>query len=383
MMSRICLVLSILLMMLGGVGCSGLIATATPTARAPEFVSTAVEQTLQAAHPSTIPEHPSGSTTHAPATPTPLPDRAQFTQAGPFIELGSATPLEFRTEVVPPQSTAAPATPGLKITSGQAGNPSATASPSPTASGTPGPSETPSRRATRTPTITPTPPIPGAGVQFVEPGPMSKLVSPLHLIANLRSQPSGTYRVELWVEPLQPGGEPRLLYREVQRIISNPVDWVYLDQDIPFELERVSEFGQLRLSVYDQYDRPASINSVDLLLLSMGPNMITPSNLRSEPIVIRQPTANQLIQGGTVIVSGLARPSEDFLLVELVAADGSLVGYRQVFVTPAADGSYVPWAVEVPYMVSAGTWVRLRVSESGTRIEGMEVLSSVEVYLSP
>ena len=50
-----------------------------------------------------------------------------------------------------------------------------------------------------------------------------------------------------------------------------------------------------------------------------------------------------------MIVSGEVKPSEDFLLVELVASDGSVVGYRQVYVTPAADGSYVPYAVEVPY----------------------------------
>jgi hypothetical protein len=212
---------------------------------------------------------------------------------------------------------------------------------------------------------------------------MSKVVSPLHVNANLRSVPSGTYRVELWVEPLNAGEDPRLIYREVERIISNPVDWVYLDEDIQFELSRVSEFGQLRLSVYDQYDRPVTINSVDLVLLSMGPSSITPSNIRNEPIVIREPSKNQLIQGGKVIVSGLVKPVEGVLLVELVAADGSIPGYGQVFVTPAPDGSYLDYAVEVPYSVTTGTWVRLRVSESGTRISGMEHLSSVEVYLSP
>jgi len=166
-------------------------------------------------------------------------------------------------------------------------------------------------------------------------------------------------------------------------LISNPVDWVYLDEDVQFELSRVSEFGQLRVSMYDTYDRPISINSVDLLLLAMGTSDITPSGGRTEPIVIREPTRNQLIQGGKVIVSGLAKPAEDFMLAELVAADGSVVGYRQVFVTPAPDGSYVPYAVEVPYQVDAPTWVRLRVSESGTRITGIEHLSSVEVLVSP
>jgi hypothetical protein len=212
---------------------------------------------------------------------------------------------------------------------------------------------------------------------------MSKVVSPLVLKANVRSVPSGTYHVELWIEPLHKGEEPRLLFREVRKLISNPVDWVYLDENVQFELSRVSELGQLRVSMYDTYGRPVTIGSVDLLLLSMGTSWITISNERSEPIVIREPTPNQLIQGGKVIVSGLAKPSEDFMLVELVAIDGTVVGYRQVFVTPAPDGSYVPYAVEVPYQVAAPTWVRLRISESGTRITGMEQLSSVEVLVSP
>ena len=156
-----------------------------------------------------------------------------------------------------------------------------------------------------------------------------------------------------------------------------------MEEEIEFELSRVSEFGQLRLSTYDTYGRPVSINSTDLLLLSMGVSAITPVSWKTEPIVIRQPTPNQLIQGGKVIVSGLVKPSEDFLLVELVAVDGAIVGYRQVFVTPAPDGSYVEYAVEVPYEVDAPTWVRLRVSESGTPITGMEHLSSGEVLVSP
>jgi hypothetical protein len=215
------------------------------------------------------------------------------------------------------------------------------------------------------------------------PGPMSRVASPLHLIANLRSVPSGSYHVELWIEPLQEGGDPRLLYREVQRIISNPVDWVYLDQEIQFELSRVAEYGQLRISTFDQYGRLVAINSVDLILLQMGTSIITPAADKTEPIVIREPTPNQLIQGGKVIVSGVVKPSQDFLLVELVTADGSIVGYRQVFVEPSADGSYVPYAVEVSYQVATGTWVRMRISESNVRISGMEHLTSVEIYLSP
>jgi hypothetical protein len=338
-------------------GCSRLQPSSTPTPLSMDALSTAVASTLQAGSQVATLAQPANQASGAALTPTP--------QADPYSIMASPTPLALRTDLEPAVS------------------PSVTASPLPSATFTLSPTSSPSRGATRTPSITPTPPIPSAGVQFAEPGPMSKVVSPLHLITNLHSAPSGTYRVELWIEPLRPEEEPRLLYREVQRLISNPADWIYLDQDIEFQLSRVSELGQLRVSVYDEYDRPVSVNSVDLILLSMGPSLITPSNIRSEPIVIRQPAKNQLIQGGTLTVSGLAKPSHDFLLVELVAADGTVAGYRQAFVSPAADGSYVPFSVDVPYQVASGTWVRVEVSESGTRISGVQHLSSVEVYLSP
>jgi hypothetical protein len=203
------------------------------------------------------------------------------------------------------------------------------------------------------------------------------------VIANLRSVPSGNYFVEVWIEPLQPGGESRLLFREVRRVISDPVPWMYVREEIQFELSRASEFGQVRLSMFDQYGRAASINSVDVILLSMGVSEITPTGLLTEPIVIREPTPNHLIQGGTVIVSGEMLPGEGHLLVELVSFDGVVVGYRDAFVAPSPDGAYVPYAVEVPYNVTTPTWVRLQLSESGARIPGIEHLSSVEVLLSP
>jgi hypothetical protein len=84
-----------------------------------------------------------------------------------------------------------------------------------------------------------------------------------------------------------------------------------------------------------------------------------------------------------VTVSGLAKPSQDFLPVVLMAADGTVAGYRQAFVSPAADGSYVPFSVEVPYQVASGTWVRVEASQSGAHITEVQHLSSVEVFLSP
>jgi hypothetical protein len=352
MMRRACLVLFTILFVLLEVGCSNLVYTPAPTPYPLDYIPTIIALTVQAGEEALI-------------TPSPLiaPDDTQTSSP-------SATP-----EIITSTTGPSPTSPAF--------NPTATASLSPSATLAQDLSASPTRRATRTPTLTPTPPIPNAGVQISEPGPMSRVASPLELVANLRSIPSGSYHVEIWIEPLKADGDPRLLYREVKKIISNPIDWIYLDPQIQFELSRVSEFGQLRVSVYDQYGRSVSVNSVDLILLSMGPSDITPPGDLSEPIVIREPTRNHLIQGGIVIVSGLAKPSEDFMLVELVTSDGTVVGYRQVFVTPAPDGSYVPYTVEVPYQVTSATWVRLQISDSSLRIPGIEHLSSVEVYLSP
>jgi hypothetical protein len=353
-MRRITLVISTLILILLVVGCSSLTHTPTPTPLPLDYIPTVVQLTVnagQTATPSATVVLPTIPADFPPASPTPTPQEV-ITQV-----LDTPTPLAYVQ--------------------------TATMSAAPTATYTPDLSATATPRLTRTPTFTPTPTIPPAGVQIDSPGPMSKVASPIKLTANLHTAPSGSYHVELWIEPLQPAGEPRLLYKEVERIISNPGDWIYLDQDIQFELTRVSEFSQLRISVLDTFGRTVSINSVDLILLSMGSSSITPPSPKSEPIVIREPAENQLIQGGKLIVSGIAKPDSGVMLVDLKAADGTVVGYNEVFVTASPDGSYVPFTVEVPYQVQTPTWVRLQVSQSGTRITGINHLSSVQVLLSP
>lgn len=353
-MRRITLFLSAIVLIMLGLGCSSLTGTPIPTPLPLDYIPTVVQQTVNA-----------GKTATPSITSTRANTQADFPPVSP-----TSTPQEVITQ---DQNT--PTLLALDQT--------VTMSPAPSTTPTPDLSATTTPRLTHTPTITRTPTMPPGGVQINSPGPMSKVVSPLMLTGNLHTVPSGNYHVELWIEPLQPGGDSRLLYREVERIISNPVEWLYLDQDIQFELTRVSEFGQLRISVLDTFGRAVSINSVDLILLSMGSSNITPASPKNEALVIREPAENQLIVGGKLIVSGVAQPTEGVLLAQLVTPDGTVVGYREVFITASPDGSYVPYTVEVPYQVSTPTWVRLQVSENGTRISGIDHLSSVQVLLSP
>jgi hypothetical protein len=361
-MSRITLVLSLLLLIFLGVGCAGMQATAMPTPPQLDHIPTIVQLTLDA-----------GSAPTPSATPANKP--ADFPPVSP-------TSIQAVTDTLTPPAEIASSQPQESPTS-LANDQTATPSPGPSSTPFPDQNATSTPRPTRTPSPTRTPTIPPAGVQINSPGPMSRVASPLEFTGNIHSQPSGNYIIELWIEPLQPDGQPRMLYREVQRIISSPVNWLYLDQKIEFELNRVSEYGQLRISVLDSLGRASAINSVDLILLQMGSSNITPPLLKSDPLVIREPFPNKLIQGGVVTVSGLAMPDQDYLHVQLVTTDGTVVGIKDQAITPDPAGGYVPYSIDVPYSVTNPTWVLLQLSEMNTRIAGIDHLSSVQVLLGP
>lgn len=311
---------------------------------------------------------PSATSTAQPIIPTATPEP---TAATPESSPAVAATFMVTSSVAPASRTPTPTrlpsdTPTPEL------SPTLTQPPSPT------PWESPAANAT------PTPELPNAAIQFAAPGPLSRIISPLHMVATVRTVPNGSYHIELWAEPLTSGGEPRLLLREVHNFIANPIDWMFLDQMLDFELSRVSELAELRILTYDQFSRPVAAGSVELVLLNLGENQLTPAGDTLQPLVILEPRANILIQGGTLIVRGMARPLDSQpLLIELVSASGATVGVRQVFLTPDPEGRHIPFTVDVEYSVDAPTWVRLILSQSGARIPGVRILNSVEVLLSP
>ncbi len=311
---------------------------------------------------------PSATSTAQPVIPSNTPE--------PTAATPESSPAVAAT--VPVTSSAAPAS----LTSTLPQLPTGTATPELSATLTQPPSPTPWDSPAAN--ATPTPELPNAAIQFAAPGPLSRIISPLHMVATVRTVPNGSYRIELWAEPLTSDGEPRLLLREVHSFIANPIDWMFLDQMLEFELSRVSELAELRILTYDQFARPVAAGSVELVLLNLGESQLNPDGDVLQPLVILEPRANILIQGGTLIVRGMARPLDSQpLLIELVSANGTIVGLRQVFLIPDPQGRHIPFTVDVDYSVETPTWVRLILSQSGTRIPGVRILNSVEVLLSP
>lgn len=227
------------------------------------------------------------------------------------------------------------------------------------------------------PAPTNVPIIPGAEIQFILPGPLSKVVQPVFdFVAYITPGADKNARVELW------GEDGRLIFRKIYNF-TTPNPQGRLVTDVIFETEGVAETAKLVIQTNDIHGRIQALASQELILLAEGDFDINTAGDYLAPIVIQEPQEMILIQGGTVSVSGLARPgSDEPLLVELIAADGRVIGNRLAGVVPVERG-HSQFSVDVPYQVDSPTWVRVTVTERGGRLPGPVNISTVEVLLSP
>ncbi len=294
------------------------------------------------------------------STDTPLPAGLLDGSLMPSTELAGIATLALRT----PE----PETPSAPI-SIQAPTRTLAAAPtlSPTAGG-----------VTRTPTITPTPIYPNADIFIRQPGPMSRLTTPIRISGWVQPGLDGRVHIELL------GEDGRLLARKV--LIYGPdAERISLVEELDFEISAVAEMARVQIITYDVYGRVLALAAQEIVLLSMGNDDLNPAGNFLDTVIIQEPFPNKLIQGGELIVSGLVQaPADKVFLVELTAADKKLTGYRQLFVAAAPDVEYTPFTIDVPYLVTSPTWVRLTVKElSSSRMSGPVYATSIEILLGP
>lgn len=315
-------------------GCAGLEDDAIPpvsTLIPPEFVPTMIALTLEAGF-----------------SPTPLP---------------SDTPLPTQT---PRFATRTPF-------------PTRTFTPTATPTLTPTPTDTPT--ITPTPTLTPTPtetPIPEIGlapIRISRPGPLSRVLSPIALRANVALPPSGVFRVELI------GEDGRLLARKV---LTYPGISVNLNTELEFGIPTAAETARLQIRTEDAYGRPLALGSVEIVLLSQGTAEITPAGQQYQRIAILEPRPQSAVQGGTLFIWGKAMPNrENALLIELITREGKVVGQRLAGLTPLPGEAYQHFEAQVPYTVSEATVVRVVITERDSRIPGATHITTMEILLNP
>jgi hypothetical protein len=156
--------------------------------------------------------------------------------------------------------------------------------------------------------------------------------------------------------------------------------------EISFELQRVAEYGRLSIYTKDRFSRMMALTSVDLLLIQLGSNKISPPKDLTEPYIIRQPAAEDTIQGGVIVVQGLARIlSVSPIIIECIDPDGNIVGDARVEVeAPNQILSHIPFEAYIPYSVEKSTNIRFTVrQESASRLPGTLYLYSFEITLEP
>lgn len=314
------------------------LATPLPTG----FMPTVVALTLQAGSPlATLPVKDTHLTS-SPGTGSPVP----------------STPPESTVDPDPSASTQQPAV-----------TPTATLQPS-----------IPTVITTRTTSPTPTflPEIPSAHIQIFQLGELSRVSSPIKVSARLFSKVGKVVRLELH------GEDGRLLGRELNNLPAIPWSTALVSTEMEFEIRLAAEYGRLVISVEDAFGRLIDVNSVNLVLLQFGDSELNPATALWQVIQIDEPKPQTLIQGGSVFVSGLARPNTDKpLFIQLVGQDGQNLGHRLAAVEISIPGGYGTFAADVPYSITEVTPALLVVYESGGTLSEIAHLASVELLLSP
>jgi len=307
--------------------------------------------------------------------------------SGPQLPLIMPIPTEFLSTLIAQTLIAegfdltTPVAPAPTATPTQASTPALQATPTPTVLlGETIPTATPSLtpRFTATPTFTAAPQVAPAEIEITVPGALSKVTSPFPLRALLVPGHEGRVTVELL------GEDGRILTRQIITLNPDLGRKAGLVIDVAFEIPGEAELGRLVISRADEFGRTTALSSIELILLSSGDPDLNVVVDRLASIIIENPLEGALIQGGRLIVSGLARPAvRAGLVAEIITEKGAIISQRVFDVPAALPGVYLPFIVEIPYSVTEPTWVLLIVRERGERLPGITYLISTEILLSP
>jgi hypothetical protein len=219
---------------------------------------------------------------------------------------------------------------------------------------------------------------PEEAILILEPGPGSRLASPIHVagIANPTFEQTIIVRIvlddgtELMIHPLTIAAD--------------------IGQRGPFEGDvefAVSGERNALIQIYDQSARDGGIvhlASVGVTLLSEGPVEIVSVEPHPEAIVIDEPEFGAMVSGGVVHVEGIGLASfEQTLVIEVHDVEGNVVGSQPIIVSAPDWGFPGPFSADVPYEVSVEGPGRIVVIDPLPVFDGLGHISSVEITLAP
>lgn len=213
---------------------------------------------------------------------------------------------------------------------------------------------------------------------ILEPGPGSRLTSPLH-IAGFADP---TFEQNLGVRIVFDDGT--VLTLQPATIAADLGMRGPFEVDIPFTL---AEERNALIQVYDSSARDGGIThlaSVGVILAPDGEAEIRPAVAQAEWIVIHEPEQGQTLAGGSVHVEGMGRASfEGTLVVEVYNLEGILVGSQTLLVASAEMGELGNFSVDVAYDTEVAGPGRVVVLDPLPVFDGLGHIASVEVNLEP
>jgi predicted secreted protein len=227
---------------------------------------------------------------------------------------------------------------------------------------------------------------PPEAILILEPGPGSRLISPLRVAGMADS----TFEQHLLL---------RLVLDDGTEIAAGPaIIQSELGTRGPFEGElafSVAEERNALLQVSSQSARDGGIThlaSVGVTLAPTGPVQVLPAAPHFESMQITAPESGDTASGGVVHVEGVGRASfEGTLVIEVYDEQGNLIGSTPVLVDAPDMGLAGPFSADVPYSLAVAGFGRITVVDplpafdgsAGLTAGGLGHIASVEVRLLP
>lgn len=200
-----------------------------------------------------------------------------------------------------------------------------------------------------------------AEIHFLSPGPMSSLISPINLQVILVAGESEIVRVDLL------GENGRILQSGLERVKRNQAG-NYRSFDLSFEIRAVSEKGFIRISSKDDHGRIQALNTMPVLLYSIGSNQINPvGNMIYERIMFDGLEDGDEIRGGVLNLKGRFWPfNEQPVFIELTLPDGKVVSSRVLDFKGIDTESF---ETTLPYKITEPTLARLSIHQDNVELD--------------
>ncbi len=209
------------------------------------------------------------------------------------------------------------------------------------------------------------------------PGDGSRVTTPIQLSVQIKSQDQVLIRITLTDR------SGTVIARQLLPMDTNAEAFFNFYSKLAFEIPRDTSEALLSIALLDTANRPITLRSSSVILLSEGEDQILSSDPMEEWLTITQPQAGEALSGGLVRVEGTVTPLvEGPVFFELVTDSGGQIGTRQLPVGSA--GEFIDFDINIPYgYINQMRDVRLVVRQRDNNFGQSIILDSMPIFLSP